>query len=211
VSLNYGTLKTAVLDYAHRADLSANVAGFIRLAEGMIRRELRAYEVTYALGESDRSAAGLYNLPSTLLEVRVVNGAAADGSSFTLENVGVVGIKNLDSSSTPVQYAVRGQQIEFRGIPGTGATFDLLYLGWPAELAADPDTNSLLTNHEALYVYGALFHLYQYTQDVELAQGALDTFSDAVEKLNQQNGRKNGGASVGAAYNFGLLSTSTGY
>ena len=40
-------------------------------------------------------------------------------------------------------------------------------------------------------------------QDVDLAQGALDTFADVLDKLNEQFGRRIGGASVAAAYNFG--------
>lgn len=199
--MNYGELKQAVLDDSHRPDLSSQVARFIREAEGMIRRELRAYVVSATLGESDRVSGGIYTLPSTLLEIRSINRADEDGDG--LEKVSPATLRRLPVTADPLQYAQRGNgQIEIRGVPTTGAEFDLLYLGHPAALVNDEDTNDLLTDHESLYIEGALFYLYKHTQDLELAQGALDTFSDVLGKLNEQFGRKLGGASVAPSYNF---------
>jgi hypothetical protein len=207
VSLTYSTLKSAVLSKAHRSDLTTEVVGFIREAEGMIRRELRAYELRTTLDDSDRVADGLYNLPSTLLEVRNLSTDTVP----SLENVGPTAIKALSASADVVRYAILGNQIEFRGVPGTGAEIDLLYFGWPDELSGDSDTNELLELHEAIYIDGALSALYEHTQDTELADRARGRFDDAVEKLNQQHGRKIGGASVQGAYNFGHKRTSSGY
>lgn len=201
--MNYGQLKARVLDDAHRPDLTASVAGFISLAEGLIRRELRALPQTGTLTDANRSGptSGIYTLPSGLLEIRMIHRQGDVGDA--LEQVALNVLRRRSTSATPVQYAVLGSTIDVRGIPGAGAVLDIEYLGHPAALVADPDTNDLLNTHEALYIFGALFHLYQFTQDVELAQGALDTFRDAIEKLNEAAGRKLGGASIAPAYNFG--------
>ena len=45
--MNYGELKTAILDDTHRADLSSHVARFVRQCEGLIRRDLTAYLLSY--------------------------------------------------------------------------------------------------------------------------------------------------------------------
>lgn len=201
--MNYGQLKTAVLADAHRPDLSTEVAGFIRRAEGMIRRELVGYELTATLDESDRDADGVYDLPSNVLVLRAVFTTSAAGHSYPIENVGAPSIRNYSTSAPVLHYAVRGAQIEFRGVPATDQELELHYFGHPAALSADADENTLLTDHEALYLEGALFYLYKHTQDLELAQGALDTFSDTIEKLNQAHGRKVAGASNAGAYNFG--------
>lgn len=202
-ALTFGTLKTAVLNTAHRPDLSADAPDFVRRAEGMIRRELRAYPLTKTLTDADRVTGGVYTLPTGLLEVRAIYASDVNANSYEVEQVGVRGIREELTVGAPViQYAQRGTQIEFRGVPATGASLEMLYLGTPDAFAADGDTNDLLRDHEAVYLAGSLFYLYKQTEDLELAQGELDTFADAIEKLNQQYGRRLGGARPRAAYNF---------
>jgi len=175
----------------------------------MIRRSVRAHETRTTLDESDRSSGGLYILPDTIQEIRAVY---TDGpvDSYTLENVGLAGIRMLPSDADPQHYAVSGSTVEFRGVPGTDTEFEIVGMGWPDPLATTA-TNALLTNHEAVYLYGGLFHLYYFAQDLELAQNALSAFNDAVQTLNKLIGRKIGGGSILPAYNFGHISTSRGY
>lgn len=201
--MNYGELKTAVLAYAHRPDLTAEVAGFIRLAEGMMARELRTAEqaASTTLAEADRVSEGTYALPATCLEVRAVF-LLTDTRPQALEQVGLAAIRARASSSQVAQFAVRGEQIEFRGVPATDSEFEVEHLARFAALSSDTDTNDILARHEALYLYGALFHLYQFTQDLELASAAVDTFRGALERINEQAGRKLGGASIAGAYNL---------
>lgn len=199
--MTFAELKQLILDTAHRADLSTYVAGFVERAEKMIRRDLRAATYSVTLDESDRVAEGVYTLPSTLLEVRSLR--IAHSTHFdTLEQVSPQQIATI-ASTLPVQwFAMLGSTVEFRGVPATDAEIELVYFGHPTALSGDSDVLAL---DEDLYLYGALFHLYQFTQDVELAQGALDTFADALTKLNEQAGRKLGGASVRPAYWFGQV------
>jgi len=198
--MNFGELKTAILADAHRPDLTAQVARFVREAEGMIRRDLRAFVVSGTLTESDRVAGGVYTLPPYLLELRSIHSADEDGDA--LEQVSLLTVRRY-TGVTPLKYAMRGDTIEIRGTPATDSEFDLEYLGHPAPLTDDTDTNDLLTDHEALYTQGALYYLYLHTQDLELAATALEVFGDALNKLNEHIGRKLGGASVSPAYNFG--------
>lgn len=207
MSLDYGTLKTAVLDNAHRPNLTTQVVEFIRKAEGLIRRELRAYEVAATLAEADRSSDGTYNLPSGLLEVRNLYNAAG----VALEHKGLAELRTLSTTSDVLWYALSVDQIEFRGVPGLNEEVQLVYLGWPAALSGDSDTNDLLALHESLYLDGALGYLYEWSQDTELADRAFQRFYDAIEKLNQQHGRRIGGTSAAGAYNFGNFPTSSGY
>lgn len=209
MSYDYTTLQAAILSKSKRADLTAETADFVRLAEGMIRREIRASETRLTLAESDRVSDGLYTLPDTIQEVRAVYGT--NGSeTFALENVGLQGIRMLPSTADPQHYAVSGSTIEFRGVPGTDAEFEIVGFGWPAPLATT-STNALLTDHEALYLYGSLFHLWQRTQDFELAQSALSVFTDAARKLNDLIGRKVSGNSQLPIYNFGQVRIGRGY
>lgn len=205
--MNYGQLKQTVLDYSHRPDLSAQVASFVSLSEGLIRRDLTALPVSVTLDDDDRVTAGVYELPAGLDNVRAIYVTADDATSYALEQVGLHQVRRVAARARPAQFAVHGSNIEIRGVPAEGAELELHYMGHPPALAADADTNSLLDEHEGLYIYGALFFLYQFCQDTDLAQGALDTFANTIEKLNEHAGRKLGGASIAPAYHFGPLTS----
>jgi hypothetical protein len=207
--LNYTTLQSTILDYSARSDLTSQAPGFIRLAEGMIRRKVRAQETRLTLDESDRSSEGIYNLPATIQEVRSVY--ASDGAdTYALENVGLHGIRMISADADVLHYAISGNTIEFRGVPATDAEFELVGIGWPDALETTA-SNDLLSYHEALYVYGSLHFLYVYTQDLELAKDAEMKFLETAEMLNNMIGRKIGGGSVLPAYNFGHITTGRGY
>lgn len=207
--LNYTTLQTAVLNNAARADLSAECPDFIRLCEGMIRRDVRAFETRTTLDEADRVADGVYTLPDTIQEVRAIF-APIDDDSYALQNVGLPAIRTLAASADVRYYAIVGSTIEFRGVPAADSEFEIIGIGWPDPLDTTA-TNALLTYHESLYVHGSLFHLYNYTQDLELAQIALRIYTDAAKALNEQISRRIGGGAIMPAYNFGHFTTGTGY
>lgn len=199
--MNYGELKPAVVDGAHRSDLLTDAPDFIRECEGMIRRGLKyALPLSVTLDETDRVADGVYALPTQLHTVTAVYNEDTPGG---LEQVSRAQIRRLRDSVPVCQFCVLGDTIEFRGVPGTDFENELHYMGFPDALSADGDTNALLTSHETLYLSGSRFFLFKYTQDLELAQGELDTFTAALDALNEQLARKLGGATVAPAYHFG--------
>lgn len=199
--MNFGELKTAVLDDTHRSDLSSHVARFVRLCEGAIRRDLRAYLLSTTLTDSDRVSAGLYNFPARLLEVRDIKlqGRQGDG----LQRVAPGQIRRLDTTADVLQYCQNGDgTLEFRGVPGSADVFDILYLGSPTPFSSDTDENDLLTDHEGLYMAGTKFYLYMHTQDLELAQTEAGIYNQIIDDLNEQMARKIGGANIAPTYNF---------
>lgn len=200
--MNYGELKTAVIEDTHRADLTTLVPRFIREAEGMIRRDMNAYLLTVMLAETDRSVADspIYNLPDG---VQVIRRIAVAGQQLGLRRMSLDAVGAYPLTDNPHSYGEAGDDtVEFRGNPATDAEFTLNYYGMPAELADDADTNSLLDENETLYKSGAMFNLYQHTQDRELAQDALSIFENIIENLNEQVARKIGGATITESYNF---------
>ena len=199
--MNYGELKTAILDDTHRTDLSGHVERFIRQCEGMIRRDLVAYLINATLTDSDRVADGLYNIPGRLLQVRDIKLQGRQGDGIVRVSPGQ--IRRLDSTANVLQYAQNGDStIEFRGVPGTADIFDILYYGTPAPFVDDTDINDLLTDHESLYMSGSKVFLYMHTQDKELATDEASLFNSIVEDLNEQVARQIGGAVIAPSYNF---------
>lgn len=212
--MNYGELKTFILADTHRTSLSetgdTGAEGFIRRAEGLIRRDLIGYELSATLDEDDRSALGVYTLPSGVAMIRSITGTYS-GDEYSLTDVGVRRIKDIPDDVVPLWYAVFANTIEFRGVPATDAAFTVRYFGLPTAFTADADENDLLTNHEEIYVAGAEFYLYQYTQDRELANDCYSRYESAIEKLNESISRKTGGGGSAGPYNLGHYRTGSAY
>lgn len=213
--MTYAELQTLLLDESHRPDLASRAPQFIRRAEAMIARELRAAEMIAGatLTDVDRLSAGsaIYELPPGLLEVRAAFVIRRD-----LQKVTLAALASYASSGPVVVYAMRsdpvtGLQMEFRAIPAAESEIAVEYFRRLPALANPTDTNTLLQNHESLYLHAALFGLYTWTQDLELAQSAYDVWADAVKTLNEQAGRWLGGAKIQPFYNTGHRVIARGY
>lgn len=211
MALDYTTLQTEILAVAKRPTLTSEVVSCIRRAEGMIRRELLGYELQATIQESDRVSNGVYNAPSYLHYVQSISTTDADGDEYPLNRVGLNNIYRLSASASLLEYAVYNDFIEFRGVPATDKEMRCNYIGHPAPLDVT-STNALLTDHEEIYISGALFQLYAgYIEAAELAQGQLDIFNNAVDGLNMAIRRKLGGGVRSYGYNLGNLRTQRGY
>ncbi len=203
--MNYADLQTAIGEDMHRTDLSTLFPRFIRLGEGLIRRDLKAYELLTQLTDTDRVSGPLYTLPGTTVDVRSIHLVGRQGDA--LHKVSPAAIRRLSESADVVQFAQHSNgTVEFRGTPAAADVFDVRYFGMPAPLATT-DTNTLLDDHEGLYQSAAQYYLYLHTQDRELAQDQADTFDSIMERLNEMMDRKIGGAAVAPTYNFASRST----
>ena len=205
--MNYTDLQAAIISDTHRADLAADIPRFIRLAEGLIRRDLRAYELTATLTDADRvtPGEGIYTLPGRAVDIRSIHLVGRQGDS--LQRVMPGHVRRLAATADVIQYCQHGSgTIEFRGVPSTSDSFELRYFGTPAPLE-DVATNDLLTDHEGLYQAGAQYYLYLKTQDRELAQDQANTFDAIMERINEQMARKIGGGQVAPTYNMSSRSS----
>jgi hypothetical protein len=205
MSLNYGTLKTQILEDAHRPDLSTKVDDFIRQAEGEIYSRLRASEmiVRVNLTDADRVTAdeGFYTLPTDYLEERSLFIEGTNGCM--LESVSLAELRRVAGSAPVRHYSViSDSEVEFRGVPSTTDEIELIYFARPAAFSGDSDVNDVLTKHESIYLYAALSALYLYTQDLELAQAAAASAAQAIVTVNEQAGRAFGGARTAGYYDL---------
>lgn len=201
--MNFGELKAYVLADAHAPELADDVAGFIARGEDFLASKLRSTEqdATTTLDDTHRSGpeSGIYTLPAGVLELRRLS----IGGDLPLSEVSAYAVRRLRGSARPRHYAVLGRRIEVRGIPGEGAEIELEYWGRLERLTDDADTNVILTNHRNLYIHAAKFYLYQRLQERELAQDELSALIDAIDSVNEETGRKLGGAVAAPAYDFG--------
>jgi hypothetical protein len=199
MSLNYGTLKAQILADSHRPDLSADVPNFVRQAEGVIARRLRAAEMMTraSFTETDRVSAGIYSLPAGWLQ----EGIIWSPTDVPLDKVGLSAIRGYSANmDTALFCPLSSTEIEFRGVPGNTAELEQIYFKRLDAFTSDSDTNDILTYHETIYINAALSALYTKTQDLELAQAAAGVAEAAIETLNEQAGRLLAGARAEGAY-----------
>jgi hypothetical protein len=203
--MNLSELKISITEDTHRTYDDSILSRFIRMAEGLIRRDLVAYPLTYTITDSDRVESGVYTLPTGVSQIRSIRLKGRQGDD--LSRVAPSIIRRLDASADPYQYTVYGSTIEFRGVPSEPSEFVMQYYGVPAPLVNPTDTNDLLNDHEQLYISGASYALYLNTQDLELAQTQLDIFNGIIGTLNEQLARLLGGNVNAPTYNVGFRSS----
>ncbi len=102
---DYGTLKAWLAATGHRADLTADIPGFIQSAESMIAERVRAIEMvtTTPLIEADRDALAVYNLPTDFLGARAVTGTQSS-AGYALKQVSIAELYRYVLSGNPVVY-----------------------------------------------------------------------------------------------------------
>jgi len=217
--MNLTELTSAILAESLRTDLTSQIPLFVERAEEMIARELRASEMLASrdLAQADlvvTTVAGVYKLPTDWLEDRVVR-----IGTQVLRKISSEAIYRVPTG-VPQAYAVAalvapaataGLRMTIVGSPALTDKVTLDYYARPAALVLGTDSNRLITAHPGLYIDSALFYLYRYTQDLELAQGALDSWLHARDTLNEQAGRLVGGGESLIRYNLGHARVAGGY
>lgn len=199
-------LATMILDVAHRPDLTLKTDMFIRQAEEMIVRDVRAMEqITWgaSLTTANRTGAGLstYTLPTDFLAERVFWNPDSTRTK-PLESKSLGELRSLQASAPVTYYGIRGLIIEFRGNPSDTDVIPFDYFAELPVIGSTDSANVLLNAHEELYLASAMFFLKRYTEDFDAAQGYLDSFNHATLKVNEAAMFKIGSQSQAPAYNF---------
>lgn len=175
----YTELKQAVENWLDRDDLSARIPEFITLAETRMNRRLRTSEMmtTADLTISSQSTA----LPSGLLEIKRLY--------LDLNPKRVLDLVSLEQlhesyggneTSTPVMYAIEGNNIIVAPSPDTSYTAKLAYYAKPTALSDANATNDVFTAAPDVFLYGALLEAEPYLMNDERLQLWATAYDRAV-------------------------------
>lgn len=172
---NRSDLRAQIADYlGDRSDLTASQLNqAIALAEAEFNRKLRV------LGNEDETDltlnAKVVSLPSDFKGIRRLY--IDSNPQITLQYMSADNFWRRDAGSDnglPCIFTVQGDKsavtksIVLSPTPDSSYTGKLLYFGKFA-LSDDSSTNTILTNHQDLYLYGALKHAFILLQDYEAA------------------------------------------
>lgn len=183
-------LFTLVLAETVRPDKESELPGMLLMAEAKIARELRCEEMSATVDISLTNYSG--DLPDDYLGARTA--FDADGP---LQQVGLMEFRTKTEQERT--FAIENGKILSR----CGDSLTLIYFARPTAMADDGDTTAVLDAHPDLYVALLSFYVFKRTQDLELADGALQTYNDSKDTLNELADRQRGAARVGKGYSFG--------
>lgn len=183
-----GELVTDILAWSKRDDAIVVMDSLIRLTEARIAQEVRAQEMV-TVASVDTSQTPIYDnawpLPADYLEM--IDVSTGTGRKRTLRAVGRDEINARSyASGSPSAYSVYDGVIEVRPGPQEMAV-NLIYYGRLAPLVGDDDSNALLVNYPALYLYGALTELWNWAQEAEERQVANSVYEREKNRINLQS------------------------
>jgi len=165
----YADLQAAIADYLNRADVSAVIPDFIKLAEAKFNRELRLPQMIARVTATP--TAEFDSLPSDFLQLykmersydspmgELIYVPPQEASNLVAENI----------NATLRYYTIIGNTIQT--IPAaTSTSTDILKLVYYAQIPALTGTNTanwLLTKSPDLYLYSSLLEASPYLKDDE--------------------------------------------
>lgn len=188
---NYGDLKTQIGRWLNRTDLDDDIPEFVRLAESMIRTDVKVR--TQELITTGTLTASTLEMPSRLNEVRRLVVEDRELAYITPENY--QRLNRLSVSRPARYYTIIGDDFHILG-GESGDDYSLTYWEWFEYFDDDADTNWLLLNSPDVYLWagceaGALF-----LKDYPAAADYRNRYEAAVKRVQdrEKEMRVSGGA-----------------
>ena len=155
---SYGDLQTAVANWLNKSNLAAYIPDFIALAEADINRELRIRNME-AIGTGTFSSQTL-DLSSVLTRyAKVKSVTLSSGGAYWVQNYispqQYYGLHYDSQTGIPRDYTIIGDDMYFGPSPDDSYTWTIWYYQKLDSLATTA-TNTVLTNHPDVYLYGSL-------------------------------------------------------
>lgn len=186
--MTYATLKTDIAGYLHRNDLTANIPGFIALAEAYMLRELALREVeTSATGVTAGATIALPADFASLVRLTVTHGSTEHDLDLASQ-----ALSYAASTGVPQSYKLESNALRLFPAPTSGYTYTLYYRATISPLSDSVTTNWLLTNAPDLYLYASCLEGAKHIRDMEQV-GALSAqvgpLLDSVRRLSERKGQ----------------------
>ena len=174
---NYTELKQAIADFGERGDLGKVIPDFIAMAEAKLNRTLQHPKMSVratATVATTSSEPEFVDLPTDFQEMRRICLKSVTGHpTLDFWSEGQLAKERArwgGSRGRPTHYTIFGTEMELCPVPDSNYTLEMVYRqNLPA--LATYNTNWLLTLSPDVYLYGALYHLANYTGEADkLAQ-----------------------------------------
>jgi len=182
----YTELKTAIANWLNRSDLTSEISSdFIVLTEADLNAKLRIRQM------HDQTTitinAETETVPTGFLQVRDFY-ILSNGAKFPMTFISPAQMDAVKASSTtgvPSSYTILGSTFRFAPRPDSTYSGVLNYYKKFDALTATNQTNYILTDHPAIYLYGSLFHAANFLGgfDANQVQQWSQMYQTALERI----------------------------
>ena len=190
----YTELKDAIADWLDRSDLTARIPDFIALAEARINRELRIRPMEVRSTMYTTVDQQYFNLPGGYIQMRNIQ--LNTNPTTPLEYITPEMLDRLYGSSTtgkPRAYTLIGDEIQLAPIPDSAYQLEMAFYEKFTPLgdgsAGTVTSNWLTANAPDVLLYGALMEAEPFIKNDERIPVWLNGYSNAINKLQQQDQR----------------------
>ncbi len=190
----YTELKDAIADWLDRSDLTARIPDFIALAEARINRELRIRPMEVRSTMYTTADQQYFNLPGGYIQMRNIQ--LNTNPTTPLEYITPEMLDRLYGSTTsgkPRAYTLIGDEIQLAPIPDSAYQVEMAFYEKFTPLgdgsAGTVTSNWLTANAPDVLLYGALMEAEPFIKNDERIPVWLNGYSNAINKLQQQDQR----------------------
>lgn len=192
---NFGDLKTEIAGWLKRDNQTDRIPSFVALCEADMRSRLRP---------NDLEARTTITIDAEYVDVpvgmRSVNRLTLDGAdNVPLRYISPELMEDQWSSSStgkPLVFTLVGNQFQFRPVPSSSFTGNLVYQAVLTALAADTDTNFVLTNHPDTYLYGSLMQAWDYLNSTEQTAKYEALYEKCIDRIKRESAAKRVGGGI---------------
>lgn len=185
---NFTDISKSIINWSHRNDLDLLVPDFIRLAEVEMYNnpqeplQLKQLEATFS--GVTTIVDPFVNLPTNYASMRSSRLVITNSSDF-LEYRAPEQLNRLQTTGRPCFFTILGTKIELDRTPDEVLTVELEYYSVDAPLTDLAPTNTVLTNHPTIYLYGALAQLFLHAEDDDQLIKYQTKFMSAIAGANK--------------------------
>lgn len=179
----YANLKSEMISFTGRDDLSSSFDTFLALGETAIYanedKPLRLSNFNTSTTLVTVGGTNAVALPADFLELRSLklqDGGTECELTYNSPNAMPIGV-----SGQPMFYTITGSDITFDSVPDGVYSLTLNYYAKPTGLSATNQTNTVLTNYPNIYFYAVMFSVYDYTTELDLAEGYRSKMIRAIK------------------------------
>ena len=187
---NYTTLKASIANWLNRSDLTSEIADdFIVLAEADFNSKLRVRKMITQVSFTIDSETEV--LPTDFLQVRdffILSGNTKVPLRYMSPSQ-MDQVKGTSTTGLPNSYTILGDNFRFSPKPDGTYTGIVNYYKKFSSLSSTNTSNYILSDHPAIYLYGALFHAANFLggYNPQQVQSWQQMFATAMERLEQND------------------------
>lgn len=195
---NFSNLKADIQRRSKRNDVSdADVEGYIQQAEAEMYNNEHAPLRIRAMESRQRASASTSSrflaLPDDFLEMRALH-IVADSGNADVKYMAPE-LMYVSGASGKPQFFTVTSQIEFDKTPDSAYVVEMSLLTKLTALSTSNTTNSVLTQSPNIYLFGALWALFNDVQEYDISQMYYERFIGAIKGINKTDKRGRHGPS----------------